>query len=262
MRKQLFFLAVLIVLSPAIAHAQKDADAGESYGIFDTQEQYSDFMGQVKSDPEMRKLVPMINDIVLEREIGWTADKYGMGSNALGLLGNEKVRNDLEMMDYQYEEMMERNAELQKQAAQQIRNLDLSDMAKVAEEVQKIREQTLKQMREGLLPHQVERLEQIQAQSRLRNRSLIDIITSEPVKTRLVISDEQAEQLRAAEQQVEDDLQRQIAELREQAKERLLEALDPEQREKVDTIFGQTFNFESAKGDRFGKDAEKEERRK
>ena len=97
-----------------------------------------------------------------------------------------------------------------------------------------------------LLPHQMDRLRQIAAQSQLRRRNLVEILTSEPMKSRLEITDNQADELKDAEQEIREDLEKQIAKLREQARERLLSKLKPGQQKQVEEIFGEAFEFQQA----------------
>ena len=78
-------------------------------------------------------------------------------------------------------------------------------------------------------------------QSQLRRRSLVEILTSDPLKSDLEITDNQSDELRLAEKEIEEDLQKQIAKLREKARERLLSTLKPAQKKKVEELIGDTF---------------------
>lgn len=246
---QLFFVG-LLVLSPNFVFAQKDetADTSESYGIFQTQDEYHEFMGTVKrqglNDPELMAMVPMINDIVLGKPIGSTSQRYRTpASSSLGLLANPDVRKDLEMVEQQYKDLQRSNTEIQQRAAEQMRSIDFSDVKSATDRIREIREQSEKELQATLLPHQMERLHQIAAQSQLRRRSLIDVITSDPLKTRLKINDVQSDELKTAEKEIEKDLEEQIAKLREQARKRLLSKLKLGQRKQVEEIFGDIFEF-------------------
>ncbi len=248
-----FVLASLVFFAPAIVFGQKGERVGEaqSYGIFQTQEEYYQFMGTVKqegnNDPELMAMVPMINDIVLERPIGSTSQQYKTEGSTLDLLANPEVRKDLEMVETQFEELRNSNDEIQKRAADQIRSLDFSDANNLIDRIREIRNQSEQELQATLLPHQMERLRQIAAQSQLRRRSLVEILTSEPIKTRLDITDNQSDELKDAEREIREDLEQQILKLREQAQKRLLAKLKPEQREKAEQIFGEAFEFQSAK---------------
>ncbi len=111
------------------------------------------------------------------------------------------------------------------------------------EQVRRIRDQSREDLQNVLLPHQLTRLRQLNAQSQLKWRSLTDVLISEPLKSQLEITDRQADELKAAEQAIEEDLAREIAKLRAKARERLISKLKRAQRKQVDEIFGDEFEF-------------------
>ena len=230
-------IALFLILVPAVVFGQKDDS--ESYGIFANQNEYHEFMGAVKSSPEMMSMVPVINDIVLGNPIGTTSKRYGQGTDSpLGFLANKRVREELEILDYQFEEMQDRNAEITRQAAEQLRELDFADTKNLIARVREIQANAEKQMEASLLPEQMRQLRQIAARSQLRWRSLVDLLTSRPLKNELEISEEQAEELREANREIEEELEAKIAELRKKARDKLLAKLNQKQREQVEEIFG------------------------
>ncbi len=242
-------LILILVLSPSVVFGQKNAAdaAPQSYGIFQTQGEYFQFMGTLKREgagnPELMAMVPMINDVVLERPFGSTGNKYNAASSTLDLLADPSVRKDLEMVDSQYEELQKANESIQRQAVDQLRSLELSNLKNVTDRILAIRDQSENKLQETLLPHQMDRLRQILAQSQLRRRSLVDILTSEPLKSRLEITDTQSKELKEEEKEIEEDLQKQIAQLRAEARKRLLSKLKSRQQEQVEQLFGDTFDF-------------------
>ncbi len=138
----------LIAFAPSPAVAQKDGGQDQSRGMFDSREEYNQFMGSVKDaskgNPEMKAMIPLINDIAQGREIGSTAKQYRTAGSELGLLANPKIREDIEMVDEQYEQLKVRNREIQQQLAEQLRSLDLRDPQNVVSEIRAIREQAQK----------------------------------------------------------------------------------------------------------------------
>ena len=229
--------------------AQKDDGP---VGIFESQTQYYEFMGGVKQaaygdggSPELQAMVPMLNDIALNKPVGWTASEYGADGSTLGMLADADVRSDLEMLEDQYKQLQELNAEIQQRAADQIRELDFSDRKNLVSRIKSIRESAVSDLNDVLLPHQVERLNQIRMQSLLRRRSFIDILTSDPVKTKLEITEEQSTDLKQKEKEVEEELQREIAKLRERAREKLLSSLKQPQKDAVEKMFGETYEFKA-----------------
>lgn len=247
MFKPLLISALVLVLLRAPALPAQDKPA--SHGIFETQREYNDFMGNVKragqTRPELMALVPMINDIVLLQPFGWTSKRYGSADSTLGMLADESVRRELEMIDSQYAELQQTNAEIQKQFAEELRQLDLSDINAAVERILAFREETEDKLQATLLPHQMKRLRQLAARNQLQQRSLVEIITSEPIKSDLDVSDQQARELRSIEKEITEDLHRQIAELHARAHQRLLGHLKADQRERVKEIFGDQLNHAS-----------------
>lgn len=252
-----FFIACLVAVSVAaptfaqnlfwittsVAFVQEE----DGYGIFDNREQYYQFMGDVKTEgannPELMAMVPLLNDIVLNQPIGTTGKQYNATNSTLGLLSNDAVRKELEMVDDQFEDLKQANEEIQRRAVEQLRELDLSDINSATEQILAIRDQSEKELQETLLPHQMKRLRQLAAQNELRRRSLVDILTSEPMKSEFEISDKQSVRLRKSEKEIEAELERQIVELRKKAKEKLLNNLKSNQREQVEDWLGDSFEF-------------------
>ncbi|MEM9410602.1 MAG: hypothetical protein AAGA30_05785 [Planctomycetota bacterium] len=235
--KQVIFL--LVNLWCVVATSQnKDSE----YGIFESQDQYYQFMGSIKQEgaqnPELMSMVPMINDIVLGKPIGSTGKQYNALNSTLGLLSDESIRNELEMVDDQYQELINANEAIQKKAAQQLREIDLSDMMRATQQILSIRDQSEKDLKSTLLPHQMKRLKQITARRQLRYRSLGELLTSEPMKSELEISDQQSDQILSSENEINEELEEQIAELRTKARMKLLNQLDRNQRKKVEELLG------------------------
>ena len=231
-----------IVLFSLFGFSSNAQDKEDSYGIFENQQQYYEFMGNVKREgqdnPELMAMVPMINDIVLMQPFGSTSKRYGIADGTLGTLADESVRQDLEMIDSQFVELQKTNAEIQQRFAEQIRQLDMSDMQAAVRKILELRSLAERELQATLLPHQMQRLRELAARKQLRERSLVEVITSEPIKTKLKMSDEQAAELIAAERDIKDELKRQIAALRNQARKQLLAKLKSDQRQKVKEIFG------------------------
>ena len=233
---------ILLFFSFSPAHAQ---DKNESYGIFENQQQYFEFMGSVKQEgannPELMAMVPMINDIVLMQPFGSTSKQYGTSDSILGLLSKQSIRDELEMLDSQYTEIQKANREIQQRLADRIQALDISDMKSAVQQILAFREEAEIELQTTLLPHQMKRLRLLAMRLQLRDRSLVEMITSEPLKTELDVSAKQTQVLRKAEREIEEELQQQIAELRAKAHKRLLSNLNRVQRDRLQEIFGDDF---------------------
>jgi hypothetical protein len=253
MKKSCLFIASFFLCLPVAVFAQKSGGGPveADYGIFQTQKEYFQFMGDIKEsvaqNPEMKKMIPMINDMVLGRPMGWSNQKYGGEGTTFGLLSSPKIREDLEMIDSQYEKLQQVYTQIQKRSAEQLRKVDFNDPKNMTVYIRKIREEAEKDLEKALLPHQLKRLQQLNAQSQLRWRSLAGLLTSEPFKTRLEISEDQSDELQNAEEEIERELEKKIAKLRSEAREELISNLKQKQRDQVKELFGDAFEFSDPK---------------
>lgn len=248
----------LVLVSLSFAQKVEPREDG-SYGIFNSVQEYSSFMGSAKEvaygpegTAEMRAIIPMLNDIALDRPVGWTANNYNLQASDVGMLSDKAIRNELEMADYQYNQLQKLSAQAQKDAAAQIRDLDFGDNNWL-DQLRQIRAQAKSQLDSVLLTHQKERLRQIRMQSQIRRLTLVEILTNDPVKTKLEITDNQTTELRKTEKEIEKELEEEIAKLREKAREKLLSKLTSEQQKQVEQMLGQPFDFvdsEKAKKDK------------
>ena len=242
----LLLLTVASIAVPTTVFAQWEKRDPEN-SMFQSQDEYHQFMGAAKrsvlENPEMKAMIPMLNDIALGREFGATTKQFGGQGNQLGMLSDSKVRRDLEMIDDQYKELQQLNSQIQKRVAVQIRSLDFSNSKDLVVQIGKIRDDAQKDLNGLLLPHQSERLQQIRMQSQLRRRNLVDILSSDPYRSELKITKDQTLELREAQNEIEADLKKEIAKLREKARDRLLSTLNPDQKKQVESMIGDTFEF-------------------
>lgn len=230
--------------------AQKPGEGDGPVGIFSSRQEYYQFMGQAKQaaygeggSPELQAMIPMLNDIVLNRPTGSTSSQYKANGSTLDLLSDERVRKEIDMLDDQHEELKALSQRTWQEAANKIRSLDFSNRDGLVDQIRKIRAEADEQVNTVLLPHQLERLRQLYLRSKLRNRSLVDLLTMDPIKTKLEISDAQADELKKYEQVVQDELEKEIAKLREAARLRLVNKLRPTQAKKAKELLGEAFRF-------------------
>jgi hypothetical protein len=241
-------LVSLFVLALVVPCLGQDKEGND--GMFKSKEDYGNFIGSAKrasaENPELRALIPLINDIARGMPIGSTASRYGSASSELGLLSNPRVREDIEMVDDQYREFQERQRALQQEMADQLRQIDFTDTENLPSQIKEIRNSAEREMNELLLPHQVKRLRQLRMQSLLQRRDLVQVLTADPIKSDLEITDEQSQELRDYQVQMQEDLQREIAKLQDKARSRLLSKLNPSQKRQVEEMIGDTFVFQDS----------------
>lgn len=252
MKTALFLIATVLFPFPCCL-AQEDGELpanGGPVGIFASRAEYEQFMIGVKQaawgergGPELQAMIPMLNDIVLNRPVDLSIQKPGGDASLLGLLADPNVRADLEIVDDQYHELQRLNAEIQERTGRELRALDFGNQKDLVERIHAIRERATSDVNALLLPHQLERLKQLRLQSRLRQRSLVDLLTNDPLRSELEITDQQAEDLREEAKQIEEDLAKEIARLRSEARDRLLSRLNPSQKSRVENMIGDAFQF-------------------
>ena len=180
------------------------------------------------------------------------------GGGPLGLLMNEDVRKELDLVDEQVSKLTAIGDKLREEMRSQFEGFrDLSDeerQTKFAEMRTKMEERTKevqKEVDEVLLPQQRERLAQINFQSQVRRASGggdSTGLTSDFIVAQLEITDEQKAKLTDLEKEVAKELADKVAKARNDAREKLLAALTPEQREKFKKLMGAEFRFTQQQG--------------
>ncbi len=185
------------------------------------------------------------------------------GGGGLGLLQNEQIRKELEIVDDQIEQL----TKLQEEAREQMRDVfsglrDLDPEAR-RERFTEMREKMAEMQQEMqakadkiLLPHQSERLKQIGVQMQLRARGTSGALLEGELAETLKISDEQKKQLEEAAAKATEQMNEKIAAAREEARKQVLEALTPEQRAQLEKLTGKPFELSTQGGFGFRQRAE------
>ena len=94
-----------------------------------------------------------------------------------------------------------------------------------------------------LLPHQLQRLDQLAMQMRMRG-GVMAMLSPEFVRE-LGVTDQQREQLRTKVEELDRDVQRKVAEIRRQAQEQVISLMTAEQQAKLRDLIGELFEFEN-----------------
>jgi len=108
MKSQTFIALALITawipFNPVFSYGQEKTDG--PVGIFQSQQEYNQFMGSVKrtaygpnGNAELQAMVPLLNDIALNQPMGSTAKRYNTDQRStLDLLSDSNIRKELEMV--------------------------------------------------------------------------------------------------------------------------------------------------------------------
>jgi hypothetical protein len=99
-----------------------------------------------------------------------------------------------------------------------------------------------KQLEKVLLPHQMDRLKQIDLQTKVQTRGA-SALTSGDVAKALNLTDEQREKLEKRAAEVQEELQTKIKQLQADARKKMLDVLTPDQQAQLDKMMGQQFDL-------------------
>jgi Spy/CpxP family protein refolding chaperone len=94
-----------------------------------------------------------------------------------------------------------------------------------------------------LLPHQLERLKQIDLQNKMRQRGA-SALTGGDVAEALNLSDEQRDKLEKRAAEVQEELQTKIKELQADARKKMIDVLTPEQQAQLQKMMGDSFDVQ------------------
>jgi len=162
---------------------------------------------------------------------------FGMGgSSELMLLSREDVRQELDLLDEQTDELAGLRDGLDMRGMmEEMRDAEPEDRPRLMQQaMEKARKKIQDQVSEVLMPHQAKRLQQLSVQFAMQSPFGI---TGGTVAEKLGISEEQQEQLRDKARQLQEELQKKL-------REELIQELTPEQQEKLKSLTGKPFTFE------------------
>lgn len=189
------------------------------------------------------------------------------GGGILGLAMRDEVQQELQLVDEQKEKVRALTDELRNKAREEMRGMfenmrDLSDEERRAKfdeirtKFEAINSEMEKKLDGILLPHQLERLKQINLQNQIKYRGA-SALTSGDVAQALNLTDEQREKLEKRAAEVQEELQTKIRELQTEARKKMLDVLTPDQQAQLQKLMGDQFdmpepNFGGFRG-RFGR---------
>lgn len=189
----------------------------------------------------------------------------GRANDLMGLLRNESVKAELELIDDQKEEIdsiMETMwSEMREKMSQ---NRDMRDLspeerrqryAELREEMDERRQKYMEQISEVLLPNQLARLKQlgIQSSSRRYGTGAIAVLFNKDFLDELGIDEETQEKLKKKTEEVLKELEQEVSKLRKKAEEEILSVLPSDVKKKFRESVGDSFDFSGGRG-QFGLD--------
>jgi len=188
------------------------------------------------------------------------------GGGLLGLAMRDEVQQELQLVDEQKEKVRGIADGMRTKVQEEMRGMfdqlrDLSDEDRRAKfdeirtKFESINADMEKQLDKVLLPHQLERLKQIDLQSKIR-RNGASALTGGDIAAALNLTDEQREKLEKRSAEVQEELQTKIRELQADARKKMLDVLTPDQQAQLQKMMGDQFDLPDQGGGfrgRFGR---------
>ncbi len=161
------------------------------------------------------------------------------------LMHNTDVQKDLELDQDQIKELKKIQQDFNQQVNEEMKSARSGggkfDTKKWSQTYQRLSEERKSAMGAVLLPHQSKRLEQIRTQMQIKSRGDLRTLVGQSVAEELGIDEDQKNQLKKRSAEINAELQEEIAKLKEQAREKLLRELRPDQRKKFKEMVGEKF---------------------
>ncbi len=179
----------------------------------------------------------------------------GFGAGMIGLLANERVHDELELVDDQIEEL--KGIQQASQSAirdmfSEMQDLGPEDRRALMEGMREKIQEKMKQFEEDanhvLLPHQRDRLKQLTFQAAGRGQGAGGALNNDSLLEELGVTDEQRAKIDEATEKAREELRVKYMELVRDAEEDILKALTSEQRTKYKELVGDSFEFQNPDG--------------
>lgn len=192
---------------------------------------------------------------VVMAQPGGGRQRGGFGqASGMGLLGQEGVQKELELVEDQVDDIKSLQEEQREAAGDMFRAMrDGGDRDEMMEKFRELTKEYEDKANDILLPHQVKRLKQLVVQDQTRRSggattgSLPESMVEE-----LGITEEQLEEMKEKAESVREKMNEKIAKIRAQAQEEILSVLDSEQRARYKEMVGDAYQFPQRNARGFG----------
>lgn len=186
----------------------------------------------------------------------------GMMGGQIGLLMNDSVKKEIELLDDQEADLRAMGEEIRDEVRAEFGDMfrgmrDLSPeereakMEDIRARMEEVRKDAEGRMAKILLPHQVERLQQIEIQQRVEREGGA-AVAGGALAEKLGLSDEQKAKMQEKAAEARKELEEKVRKARQEAQEKILAVLTPAQRAQYDALVGTPFKMEQ--GDRGRRD--------
>jgi Spy/CpxP family protein refolding chaperone len=175
------------------------------------------------------------------------------GGGIVGLVARDEVQQELQLVDEQKDKVRSITDEVRNKLRAHMREMftqmrDLSDeerrakFGEIRTKLEAVNADTEKELEKVLLPHQMERLKQIDLQTKIQQRGS-SALTSGDVAKALNLTDEQRDKLEKRAAEVQEELQTKIKQLQADARKKMIDVLTPDQQAQLEKMMGQQFDL-------------------
>jgi Spy/CpxP family protein refolding chaperone len=179
---------------------------------------------------------------------------FGGGGGLLGLAARDDVQQELQLVDEQKEKVRALTDDMRTKVREEMGSMfqglqgasDEDRRARFDEirtKFETINKDMEKKLDGVLLPHQLERLKQIDLQNKMRQRGA-SALTGGDIAEALNLSDEQRDKLEKRAAEVQEELQTKIKELQADARKKMIDVLTPEQQVQLQKMMGDNFDMQ------------------
>jgi Spy/CpxP family protein refolding chaperone len=183
-------------------------------------------------------------------ERGGFGGPFGGGGGLIGLAMREEVQQEIQLVDEQLDKVAALAEEARATMWEELRSLrdETNDLGederreRFRSKIEELSADAESKLKKALLPHQLQRLKQIELQSRMQSR-FEGGLSSRAVADALELSEDEREKLEQRAEEVRRELQDKIRQAQAEAREKLLDALTPEQKAKLQELTGEAFQL-------------------
>ena len=172
------------------------------------------------------------------------------GGSMLELLMNEDVRQEIELVDEQEQQLRELGEKFRDKMRSRFQEMrDSGDYSRMREVMTEVGKEVEKDASDVLLDHQVARLKQLQVQSKMQ-RGASEALASDAIREKLGLTDEQLKEIQEVAKEAQEEVRKKIQQAQKEAQEKILGVLTPEQQRVWKEMIGESFSFQNRS--RFG----------
>jgi len=177
-------------------------------------------------------------------------------AQAIYWLTNDQMVGELGILPEQKEKLDKLRTDMQTKTTEAYKSINFNEIKpeertnKYYEVMNKVSDETAKEVEKILLPHQIKRLKQIMTQTRLQQLGYgggAAVLGGDDLASELGITDQQLEELKKKEEEVRQEIQKKSQEfykkLQEESREKIFSVLTPKQRRKLDELIGERFEW-------------------